>query len=165
LERAIVQHVPQVAIVDETVEHALLARLQLRQPATSVLVLARHLPRLFGTSLLEVGATSVAQEASAEDIVAAVHRAAAGEPTFFGSISNQMGRGGPVALEDLTPAEIKVFEHASLGKSYAEIGAALHIGPETARTHIQSIGKKVGVKNKRGLIGMPVPRKRSAASG
>jgi DNA-binding NarL/FixJ family response regulator len=165
LERAIVEHGPQVAIFDEEVEHALLARLHLGAPATSVLVFARHLPRLLGTSLLEVGATSLARDAPPGDVLAAIHRAARGEPTFFGAVGNQMGRRGPVALENLTPAEIKVFEHASLGKAYAEIGAVLHIHPETARTHIQSICTKVGAKNKRDLIGMPLPRKVSPASG
>jgi DNA-binding NarL/FixJ family response regulator len=157
LEREIAQQLPRVAILDEGVDHALLARLRSCHPATGVLVLAQSPTQLLGTSLLAVGATCLAWGASVAEIVTAVHRAAQGEPTFFGVHGNRVARHGPAINDVLTPSETRVFEHLTLGRSYAEIGRALHIAPETARTHTGSICKKLNVNGKRELIGMPLP--------
>jgi DNA-binding NarL/FixJ family response regulator len=165
LERAIAQQLPRVAILDEEVDHALLAHLQWHQSATGVLVLAHNPTRLLGTSLLAAGATCLARAAPAEDILEAVHRVAQGEPTFFGADGNQLARRGPVINGVLTPSETKVFEHLTLGRSYGEIGRALQIAPETARTHSDHICKKLNVKSKRDLIGMPVARRPGTGSG
>jgi DNA-binding NarL/FixJ family response regulator len=154
LERVVAQRGPQVVILGETVEYGLLARLKSMQPATGVLVLARDPSRLSGTTLLADGATCLAWNVSSVDLMAAVHLTAQGEPTFLCADGAQVARSGP-SKGLLTPTEIKVFRHLRMGRSYAYIGRALHMAPETVRKHTISICRKLNVKSKRELIGLP----------
>src|SRR5580704_10673783 len=153
LERTIAQQMPRVAILDEDVEHALLVRLRSRQPATGVLVLTHNPTRLCGTSLLAVGATCLSWSASAVDMLAAIHLAAQGKPTFFWGDGYQLG-GGSIAASALTRRETEVFEHLSRGKSYSEIGHILQIAYSTVVSHTRKICEKLNVKSRLELIGM-----------
>jgi DNA-binding CsgD family transcriptional regulator len=50
-----------------------------------------------------------------------------------------------------------VLEYLSKGRSHGEIAHALQLGVETVRTHAAHIRGKRGVRNKRELIGVPIP--------
>jgi DNA-binding NarL/FixJ family response regulator len=152
LEDAVVRQTPRVAILSEAVEYALLVRLKARQPETGVLILAEAPTRLLGTLLLAAGATCVTRNVSSAELFAAVRVAAQGVPMFFGVNGAQATGRGP--REDLlTPREREVLEYLSRGQAYARIARALHIAPETVRTHTVSICTKLGVNSKRELIG------------
>jgi len=157
LERAVVRHSPSVAVVDETVEYALLARLKSAKPAPGVIVLANSPSPLCGTALLELGATCVAQDASASDFLAAVYSAAQGEHKFLCPDDDRDVYRRPTAASPLTPSEAKVFGYLRLGWSYPKIGRKLHISPETVRKHTANICRKLKVSSRLELIGMRVP--------
>ncbi|MGO9321650.1 MAG: LuxR C-terminal-related transcriptional regulator [Solirubrobacteraceae bacterium] len=154
IERAVAQRTPRVAILDETVEHELLARLKSRQPGLGILVLANSPAPITGTTLLAAGAACLTRAASPADILAAVHLVAEGEPIFCRAEDDQLARRGPVVADVLTKRETEVFELLRMGKPYARIGRALQIAPETVRTHTISICRKLNVKSKQELIGM-----------
>ncbi len=52
----------------------------------------------------------------------------------------------------LTPRETEVLDHLRLGRSNAEIAAALCISVETARTHAARVLRKLGVRSKWQLV-------------
>jgi len=155
LEDAIAHEQPHVAIIGVTVDYDFLAGLQARHPATGLLVIAHDLTLLYGTVLLAVGVTCLAHRACDGDLLAAVDAAARGEPALFWPDGKRLARRYP-SDGLLTPRELEVLAHLSHGGSYAQIGRALHIAPETARTHTVRICRKLGVKSKRDLRGMPV---------
>jgi DNA-binding NarL/FixJ family response regulator len=104
-------------------------------------------PRLFAG-----GASCVAKEASAENILAAVHIAAEGRRVFAADDGHLVERGHPATVASLTSREAEVLEFLSRGQSHAEIAHALGLGVETVRTHAAHIRGKLGVRSKRELI-------------
>ena len=154
IARTIAQRLPAVAILDENVEYALLARLKASQPTLGVLVLARAPAQLYGTLLLAIGVTCLAQTASAADIVTAVHLAARGKPAFFAGDGDRVTRLSSIDAGVLTRREAQVFDYLSRGKSYSEIAFALQIAYETVRTHTRRICRKLEVNSRLALIGM-----------
>jgi DNA-binding CsgD family transcriptional regulator/transcriptional regulator with XRE-family HTH domain len=70
----------------------------------------------------------------------------------------------PASARPLTPRETEVLECLSKGETYAEIALSLHITYETARTHTRRIRRKLGVDDRRSLIGVDVTRLRAELS-
>ncbi len=158
LEDAVVSRMPQVAILDEAIarESAVLERLRDAQPAIGIVVLA-HLPTVaYGMRLLARGASCLSKHVSGADILAAVHIAADGRRVFADVDGHLVERSSP-ATASLTPREVEVLEYLSRGRSHAEIAHALQLGVETVRTHSAHIRRKLGVRNKRELTGLPIP--------
>jgi DNA-binding NarL/FixJ family response regulator len=52
----------------------------------------------------------------------------------------------------LTPREIEVLERAALGESNVEIGQRLFIGPETVKTHVASLLRKLQLRDRIALV-------------
>jgi DNA-binding CsgD family transcriptional regulator len=48
----------------------------------------------------------------------------------------------------LTPREEEVLEHLSVGKTNAEIAAALHVSVHAIKFHLQKVFRKFGVANR-----------------
>jgi DNA-binding NarL/FixJ family response regulator len=158
LEHAVASHAPRVAILDEAsvVEPTVLECLRDAQPAIGVIVLA-HLPTVaYGMRLLARGASCLSKDVSGADMLAAVHIAADGRRVFADVDGHLVERSYP-ATASLTPREVEVLEYLSRGKSHAEIAHALQLGVETVRTHSAHIRRKLGVRSKRDLIGLPIP--------
>jgi LuxR family maltose regulon positive regulatory protein len=55
------------------------------------------------------------------------------------------------ALKSLSPAELRLWPHAAGRGTVREIGAALHVSPETVKTQLSSIYRKLGVRSRREL--------------
>ncbi len=104
----------------------------------------------------------MAKEASADNILAAVHIAADGRRVFAADDGHLVERSHPVTAASLTPREAEVLEFLSRGQSHAEIAHALQLGVETIRTHAAHIRGKLGVRNKRELIGLTLPVQQEA---
>jgi RNA polymerase sigma factor (sigma-70 family) len=51
-------------------------------------------------------------------------------------------------MAELTPREREVLLLLRLGKTYAEIAAHLQMSDNTVKTHLKSIYKKLGVRNR-----------------
>lgn len=60
------------------------------------------------------------------------------------------------SLDKLTPRERDVFRLASRGARKEEIGSSLFISPETARTHLQRLYRKLEVHSQAELIALAV---------
>ena len=158
LKLAVTAQAPRVAILDEaTVGESILERLRAAQPMIGIVVLARLPTVACGMRLFAGGASCVAKEASAENILAAVHIAADGRRVFVADEGHLVERGHAATAASLTSREVEVLEFLSRGQSHAEIAHALQLGVETVRTHAAHIRGKLGVRNKRELIGLTIP--------
>ncbi len=168
LDHAALEHVAgsqasRVAILDEAnvVDLSVLDRLRVAQSAIGIVVLAHQPALAYGMRLLAGGASCLSKEISAADILAAVHIAADGRRVFAAGDGHLVEQSYPATTTPLTPREAEVLEYLSRGQSHAEIARALHLGIETIRTHSARIRRKFGVRNKRELIGIVVPGRRS----
>ena len=63
---------------------------------------------------------------------------------------------GPEALprSALTPREVEIVGLVALGRSGEEIGRALHISPQTVRTHVRNAMVKQGARTRAHLIAL-----------
>jgi DNA-binding NarL/FixJ family response regulator len=159
LEQAVEVQAPRVALVDEAevmIDRAVLERMTAAQPAIGIVVLA-HLPTVaYVMRLFAGGASCVAKEASADDILAAVHIAANGR-RVFADVEGHLVERSHATVGSLTSREMEVLEYLGRGRSHAEIANAMQLGVETVRTHSAHIRSKLGVRRNRDLIGVPIP--------
>ncbi len=160
LERIVAQQqAPLIALLDEesVAKPSVLARLRASQPTIGIVVLAHRPARACGMRLLAAGASCLPKDASAAEIRAAVYIAAEGRRVFAPGDGCLVERSYPAKAASLTPRETDVFECLSRGESHAEVALTLQIGVETARKHAARIYRKLGVRSKRELVGVPVP--------
>ena len=156
LEGVVKRDAPNVVFLDERASHSLLARLKARRPAPAVLVLARDLPELSRTTLIEAGVTCVEHSSSIEQLIAAVHRAAQ-HPLPSAGCSPEARQDFDAGMALLTDREVDVLRLLSRGASYAEIAGELSMSESTAKGHFAQIKRKLGVANKREVIGLELP--------
>jgi len=161
LERIVAQQTPLIALLDEesVANPSVLPRLRASQPTIGIVVLAHRPARACGMRLLAAGASCLPKDTSAADILAAVHIAAEGRRVFAPGDGRLVERRYPAKAASLTPRETDVFECLTRGESHAEVALTLQIGVETARKHAARIYRKLGVRSKRELVGMPAPRR------
>jgi DNA-binding NarL/FixJ family response regulator len=164
VEHAVKRSTPSLVILPESVEHALLVRLKLHQPAVAILVLARNPSLLLRTALDHAGVSCLAHSASANEIEAAVRLAVRDSGKHLSDEHRRVARTTALGtgflteseLDSLTVREIEVIRHVVQGLSYAEIALALAIKPETVRKHTASIRRKLG-RGRQELIGIELP--------
>ena len=116
-----------------------------RRPATAIVFYTAFGDRALLSEALDVGARGfVLKEAPLADLVRAVERVAAGEayvdPVLAGAlVERPRHRRAPT----LTQREREVLRLLADGLSNEETGKALHISPETVRTHIRKAMTKL----------------------
>jgi DNA-binding NarL/FixJ family response regulator len=127
------------------------------QPSTRVLVLTTFADDadLFGA--LGAGAIGyLVKDGPPEEMIDAVRRAARGEPRLAPSVLSRIvaraveahaAASAPPA-HPLTPRETEVLALVGAGLSNAEIGAALHLGVTTVKTHVSAAMEKLGLRNR-----------------
>jgi DNA-binding NarL/FixJ family response regulator len=152
LEATIERRTPQVAILADTVDYELIARLKARRPGTRFVVITADPTPLYGTILLAAGVTCLAAKTPIQEVLMAVVLAGRGEPVFIGSGERKALR-AISAKSVLSRREAEVLEHLSHGSSYAQIGQNLHIAPETVRKHATNICRKLNLTSRRELVG------------
>jgi DNA-binding NarL/FixJ family response regulator len=157
LVRAAARWAPQVAILDERAERRVRQHLDSAQPATGILVFAHEPTLRYGTMMLAAGATCLARNASPAEIRATVHLVAQGGRMFRSADGQRIKRCYPEGSPPLTPREIEVLARLSEGKPHKQTAQELRIGLRTVHTYTSQICRKLGVRSKRDLIGMPVP--------
>jgi len=89
-------------------------------------------------------------------IIEAVRAAMAGDSLISPSITVRLLKHvtkprRPPPIEALTPREIEIAGQVAAGKTNADIGAELFISPGTVKTHVASIQRKLGVRNRVGV--------------
>jgi DNA-binding NarL/FixJ family response regulator len=127
------------------------------QPTIGIVVMAHRPTVAYAMRLLAMGASCPAKDISAADILAAVHIAADGRRVLVDVDGHLVERSHPAVSASLTPREVEVLEYLARGQSHGEIAHALQLGVETIRTHSAHIRAKLGVRNKRELIGLTIP--------
>lgn len=145
-ERSAWRHIPAVIVLDEArvCDLSRLTQLKSSHPHTAIVLLAyRDSQRLQARARL-VGVRYLSQGASADEIVSMIHMAAE-------------GKNSP-RIAALTARESEVMVHLVAGESHREIAEKLHIGVETVRTHSTRIRRKLGLRKKHELIGLPLPQ-------
>jgi DNA-binding NarL/FixJ family response regulator len=93
-------------------------------------------------------------------LVEAVRAAMAGDTLISPSITVRLlqhvtgptrGRRQPFATEALTVREVEVAGHVAQGRTNADIAGLLFISPGTVKTHVATIQRKLGVRNRVGI--------------
>jgi DNA-binding NarL/FixJ family response regulator len=99
----------------------------------------------------------LAKDSPIDDVVAAVRAAASGAAWLSAHAAEivlgtarqaDRERDVPGAIDDLSPRELDVLRLIARGMENAEIAAALHISPRTAKNHVSSILTKLGLTNR-----------------
>ena len=140
---------PQVALIDMQMPRLsgieVAKGAAMTSPETAIVFYTAFGDRALLSEALDVGARGfVLKEAPLVDLVRAVERVAAGEayvdPVLAGALVS-----GYVTdrVPSLTQREREVLRHLSEGLSNEETGKALHISPETVRTHIRKAMTKL----------------------
>jgi len=159
LDAVIAQQSPRVALLNLAALPAPteVRRLHTAHPETRLVVLAGHPTAGECSQLLALGATTcLGKEVQARDILNAIHLASRGLHVLpDGEPSSANGDVHDV----LTPREGEVLDQLALGRSNAEIAAALSVSVETVRTHARSIFRKLGVGSRRELASLPATRR------
>lgn len=96
-----------------------------------------------------------------EELLAAVRVAARGDAIIDPSVTRRLASrfataleapgppgSGPPGLDRLTAREREVFDLVADGLTNAEIGARLHVGDETVKTHVSRILAKLGLRDR-----------------
>jgi DNA-binding NarL/FixJ family response regulator len=126
-----------------------------------MLVLAHNPSDYEGLRLLAAGANCVARSAPELDLGSMVHRTAQGQRFLATADGAWIERRYPASAELLTDREREVLGYLAKDVSYAAIACALRISYRTVQTYVPRIIGKLGVGDRRELIGMPVPGNRA----
>jgi DNA-binding NarL/FixJ family response regulator len=142
LGRAVETYEPQLVVVTVDAKHELLTSLRAAYPTLGLLVLVESHSPLLGTLLLALDVASAPCAARVQDLLASIHLAARGVPTWLAPGRRRLTSRGEQP-DWLTPREIEVQQHLSRGSSYAVIARDLGISVNTVKTHAVSGRRKL----------------------
>ena len=160
---AVDAHAPDVVLMDlrmpRTGGIAATRRLRARPRAPEVIVLTTFDADENVLAGLRAGASGyLLKDSPPDQIVAAIHRVAAGDPILSPAITRRlMDRAvatsgtreqARAALADLTPREHEVVVGIARGETNAEISARLFMSVATVKAHITHILTKLGLTNR-----------------
>lgn len=122
-------------------------------PRLPVLMLSTYPERQYAVRCLRLGAAGyLNKSADPDEMIAAVRKVAAGgihvTAVTAEALAGAMGAGGQrPGAEQLSHREHQVFRLLTAGHSVSEIGARLHLAPNTVSTYRARILEKTGAKN------------------
>ena len=160
---AVDAHAPDVVLMDlrmpRTDGITATRRLRARPRAPEVIVLTTFDADENVLAALRAGASGyLLKDSPPDQIVAAIHRVAAGDPILSPAITRRlMDRAvatsgtreqARAALADLTPREHEVVVGIARGETNAEISARLFMSVATVKAHITHILTKLGLGNR-----------------
>jgi DNA-binding NarL/FixJ family response regulator len=146
LWRALRRLHPDLLVVGDQIGHEALRRLRDASAATRIMLLARCPGDLYGRLVVGAGASCVDEGASRHELVAALDATLRGEHVFVSAEGS--ARRLAAAMSRLTRREREVVGLLGEEHSYDEIALALTIEPETAKTHVKRIYRKLGVHSR-----------------
>jgi two-component system invasion response regulator UvrY len=126
------------------------AQIRREHPGLPVLILASQPEEQYALHCLRVGARGYVQkDSSADDILGAIERVAAGRTWVSAEVTEQMAAellhpSDKAPHQLLSPREFEVFRLIALGRTMTEIAAALSLSVKTASTYRARILAKTG---------------------
>ncbi|MEA2440724.1 MAG: hypothetical protein QOH76_2148 [Thermoleophilaceae bacterium] len=148
---------PDVAVIELALAAAtnseLLAVLARESPATRILLVAEQAESDVVRSLIASGATGyLGKDAPEVAVAAAIVTVAAGEAAVSAAMLAKLVSSAPALgggpESPLTPREREIGALAAMGYSNAEIAERLYVSPETVKTHLASIYRKLRVSGR-----------------
>lgn len=122
-------------------------------PAVAVLIISMQAEDTYAIRALKLGAAGyLTKHSSADTLVGAVHKAAAGgkyvTPTLLQKLADMLGGGPePRSHERLTDRELEILKMIADGQSLVSIAHKLHLSPSTVTTYRGRILEKMGLKS------------------
>ena len=132
-----------------------------RWPETRTLILSMHANEAYVLEALRSGAAGyVLKDASAADLIQAVHEVVAGRRYLSPPLSEraietyiEKAKAAPLdAYETLTTREREVLQLAAQGMGNPEIASRLGVSPRTVETHRAHVMAKLGLHNQTELV-------------
>ena len=132
-----------------------------RSPKTRVVILSMHSDKSYVLEALRNGAAGyVLKDSSADELIKAVHEAAANRRYLSPPLSDsavdayaqQASATGTDSYDSLSSREREVFQLAAEGHTNKEIGKMLFISPRTVEIHRANMMQKLGLSNQTELI-------------
>jgi DNA-binding NarL/FixJ family response regulator len=158
---------PDVLLLDHRMPDgdgvAAIPTLLAERPQTGVVVLTASAADHVLLAAIEAGASGfLSKTRSLDEVTAAVRAAAAGEsvisPELLARLLPRFGRGGPLAVDELTEREREVLGLVAEGLSNAAIAERLVVSVHTVRNHIASLSSKLGAHSKLEALSIAVRR-------
>jgi len=136
----------------------LIRRIRASFPAVTVLVLSMHAEEQYAMRAFKAGAKGyVTKDTAAEELVAAVHKVAAGGVYVSTGLAERVvqqlngGLGTPRHAE-LSDRELDVFQRIVAGQRLTDIAASLNLSIKTVSTHKSRIQDKLQLPSTAALI-------------
>jgi DNA-binding NarL/FixJ family response regulator len=132
-----------------------------RTPKTHVVILSMHKDESYVLEALKNGAAAyVLKDSSADELIKAVHEAAANRhylspPLSDSAVEAYVQKAGATtkdSYDSLSDREREVLQLAAEGRTNAEIGKRLFISPRTVEIHRANMMQKLGLHNQTELI-------------
>ncbi len=170
LRAAVARYRPDVIVLDVSLDDALALTRDVRVEEQHSRILAFAVKEDIATILdyADAGADGfVTVNSSADELVAAIERAAAGELLCSPRIAAQLLRRAvkrprpPEAhtvVADLTQRERQVYSLLRRGRSNKEIGIALCIAEATVKNHVHHVLEKLNVSSRGEAVAAALPR-------
>jgi two-component system response regulator NreC len=129
-------------------------------PNTQIVVLTMQQEPAFARRALAGGALGyVLKEAADDELVEALHRAAAGEGFVSPRLGARLALEPPVGQADeLSRREVDVLRLIALGHTNVEIAAQLCLSVRTVETHRSHVQQKLGLCTRAELVGYALER-------
>lgn len=128
----------------------IIAELRREHPSLPVLILASHPEEQYALHALRAGARGYVQkDSTADEILEAIERVAAGRTWLSEAVTEQMAQDiirphDKAPHEILSPREFEVFRMIATGLTMTEIATALGVSVKTASTYRARILEKTG---------------------
>lgn len=139
---------------------------QLRRefPHLPVLILSSRPEEQYALQAIRAGARGYVQkDATAEEIISAIERVAAGRTWISETVAQQLAEelrrpSGKAPHELLSPRELEVFRSIAAGRSMSEIAAAMSISIKTASTFRSRILQKMTMRTNADIVAYAIRR-------
>ncbi|NLX55442.1 MAG: response regulator transcription factor [Planctomycetaceae bacterium] len=154
------KHDPDVVLMDIRMPDSdglvALEKIRRKKPDVRIVMLSTYDNPTYVARSVALGASDyVLKDSSRQELIAAIARAAAGEPPSEDSILHRVKETMSRRRErvdrseiPLTNRELQVLRHVALGLSNREIGRSLGISIETVKEHVQNILRKIDVADR-----------------
>jgi DNA-binding NarL/FixJ family response regulator len=130
----------------------LINRLRTHGAKPAIVVLSAYPEEMYALRAFKKGAAAyLNKRSSADTIIAAVRKAAAGgkyvSPEVMERFASMIGGAAMHGHDDLSDRELEVLKHLAAGESLVRIAELLHLSPSTVTTYRARVLEKMGMKS------------------